>query len=75
MPRTLIKSRLHPTKHKPKIKQERNIINSKLPPNLQSFKQKLLSGNGFKKYQGSSWFLYFIKELRRFSIIRKRTIR
>ena len=51
MPRTLIKSRLHPIKHKPKIKQE--IINTKsnLPPNLQSFKQKSLSGNGFVEYK------------------------
>ena len=51
MPRTLIKSRLHSNKHKPKIKQE--VINTKsnLPPNLQSFKQKLLSGNGFKNYK------------------------
>ena len=35
MPKTLIKSRWQTTKQK------------KLPPNLQSFKQKLLSGNGF----------------------------
>ena len=50
MPRTLIKSRLHSNKNKPKIKQEYNKTQSTLPPNLQSFKQKLLSGNGFKKY-------------------------
>ena len=50
MPRTLIKSKLHPNKHKPKIKQEINNTKSNLPPNLQSFKQKLLSGNGFIKY-------------------------
>ena len=51
MPRTLIKSRLHPNKHKPKIKQE--IINTKsnLPPYLQTFKQKFLSGNGFIYYK------------------------
>ena len=47
MSRTLIKSRLHPNKHKPKIKQDVNNIKSNLPPHLQSFKQKLLSGNGF----------------------------
>ena len=47
MPRTLIKSRLHSNKHKPKIKQEINNTQSNLPPNLQTFKQKLLSGNGF----------------------------
>ena len=50
MPRTLIKSRLHTNKHKPKIKQEINNTKSNLPSNLQTFKQKLLSGNGFIKY-------------------------
>ena len=50
MPKTLIKSRLHSNKHKPKIKQEKNCNKSNLPPNLQTFKQKLLSGNGFLKY-------------------------
>ena len=38
MPRTLIKSRLHPNKHKPKIKQKGNNTKSNLPPHLQSFK-------------------------------------
>ena len=47
MPRTLIKSRLHSSKHKTKFKQEINKTKSTLPPNLQSFKEKLLSGNGF----------------------------
>ena len=51
MPRTLIKSRLHSNKHKPEIKQEKNITKSKLPPHLQTFKQKLLSGNGFVEYK------------------------
>ena len=51
MPKTLIKSRLHSNKHKPKIKQELNKTKSNLPPNLQSFKQKLLSGNGFALYR------------------------
>ena len=51
MPKTLIKSRLQFNKHKPKIKQELNNTKSKLPPNLQSLKQKLLSGNGFLKYK------------------------
>ena len=46
MPKTLIKSRLHSNKHKPKLEQEVNNTKSNLPPNLQSFKQKLL-GNGF----------------------------
>ena len=49
MPRTLIKSGIHSNKHKPKIKQELNNTKSNLPPNLQLFKQKLLSGNGFIK--------------------------
>ena len=51
MPRTIIKSRLHSNKHKPKIKQEVNNTKSYLPPNLQTFKQKLLSGNGFGEYK------------------------
>ena len=50
MPRTLIKSRLHPNKKKIKIKQEINDTKSNLPPHLQTFKQKLLSGNGFIRY-------------------------
>ena len=41
MPRTKIKSRLHPNKHKPKIKQETKNTQSNLPPHLQSFKQKI----------------------------------
>ena len=51
MPKTLIKSRLHPNKHKPKLKQEPNITKSTLPPNLQSFEQNLLSGNDFVEYK------------------------
>ena len=47
MPRTIIKSKIHSNKHKPKLKQEINITKPNIPPNLQSFKQKLLSGNGF----------------------------
>ena len=50
MPKTLIKSRLHSNKNKPKIKQEISNTKSNLPPHLQSFKQKLLSGNGFVNY-------------------------
>ena len=49
MPKTLIKSRLHFNKHKPTIKQEPNETQSNLPPNLQSFELKKLSGNGFLK--------------------------
>ena len=51
MSKTLINSRLHSNKHKPKIKQEINNTKSTLPPNLQSFKQKILSGNGFVLYK------------------------
>ena len=51
MPKTLIKSRLHFKKHKPKIKQDINNSKSLLPPNIQIFKQKLLSGNGFVVYK------------------------
>ena len=51
MPKTLIKSRLHSNKQKTKIKQEINITKSNLPPHLQTFKQKLLSGNGFIIYK------------------------
>ena len=46
-----MKSRLHSNKQKPKIKQEINYTKSNLPPNLQSFKQKLLSGSGFVEYK------------------------
>ena len=51
MPKTLIKSRLHSNKLKPKIKQEINYTKSLLPPNIQSFKQKLLSGSGFIEFK------------------------
>ena len=51
MPKTLIKLRLHSNKHKPKIKQEVNNTKSNVPPNLQPFKQKLFSGNGFVEYK------------------------
>ena len=51
MPRTLIKSRLHSNRYKPKIKQDINNTKSYLPPHLQTFKQKLLSGNGFVEYK------------------------
>ena len=51
MHKTLIKSRLLSNKNKPKINQEPDKSKSKLPPNIQSFKQKLLSGNGFVEYK------------------------
>ena len=50
MPKTLIKSRLHPNKHKHQIKQAPKKTKSDLPPHLQSFKQKFLSGTGFVEY-------------------------
>ena len=49
MPKTLIKSRLHP--NKTKIEQEVNNTKSNLPQQLQTFEQKLLSGNGFIVYK------------------------
>ena len=55
MLRLIIKSRLHSNKHNPKIKQEINKTKSSLHPHLQTFKQKLLSGNSFLKYK------YFFK--------------
>ena len=51
MSKTMMKSRLQSNKHKPKIKHEVNNTKSSLPPNLQSFKQKLLSGDGFIHYK------------------------
>ena len=51
MPKTLIKSRLHSNKQKPKVKQEVDNTKSNLPPTIQTFKQKLLSGNGFIYYK------------------------
>ena len=51
MPTTLKKSKLHFNKHKTKIKQEINYTKIKLPPHLQTFKQKLISGNGFFEYR------------------------
>ena len=48
---TIIKSRLHFNRHKPKNKQVVNNTKSNLPPHLQSFKQKLLSGNGFVEFK------------------------
>ena len=61
MPKTIINSRLQSNKHKPEIKQELNTTKSSITQHIQSFKQKLLSGNGF---------IYIINELRSFSILR-----
>ena len=38
---------LHSNKHKSKIKEESDKTKSNLPPHVQSFKQKFLSGRGF----------------------------
>ena len=51
MRKTLIESSLHSNKHKPKIKQVLNNTQSNSPPNVQSFKLKLLSSNGFVEYK------------------------
>ena len=51
MSKKLIKSRFHSNKQEPKFKQEYNNIKSNLPPHLQKFKQKLLSGSGFVEYK------------------------
>ena len=52
MTKTLIKSRYNP---KYKLKSQNQTSNqntfTKLPPNLQNFKQKLLSGSGFITYK------------------------
>ena len=53
LPKTLKKSRLNSNKHKPKIKEQFKKTKSNLPPNLQTFKQKLISGNGFNTYKGA----------------------
>ena len=52
MTKTLIKPRYNP-KYKIKIQNQipKDITSSKLPSNLQSFKQKLLPGNGFVVYR------------------------
>ena len=51
MSKTLIKSRFYSNKHKPKIIQEQKITKSTLPPNLQIFKQKLISGKSLVEYR------------------------
>ena len=54
MPKTLMKSRLHSNKHKPKIKQEIYNTKSNLLPHLQP-----LNKNYFQEM-----LFYFINELR-----------
>ena len=66
MPRTLIKSRLHPNKHKPKIKQEQNNTKLNLPKNLQTFEENFYQETASCNIDS---FFYFIN-VRRFSTIR-----
>ena len=47
----MIKSRLRSIKQKIIFKPELNNTKSNLPPSLQSFKQRLLSGNGFVEFK------------------------
>ena len=47
MPKTLKKPGLHCTKLNLRLNPELNNITSSLPTDLQSFNQKLSSGNGF----------------------------
>ena len=51
MPKLLVKSRLPSNKYNPKIEPEMNKTKPSLPRNLQSFKQNLLSGNGYIHYK------------------------
>ena len=50
MPKTLLKD-YNLLKHNSKIKQEPNKTKPILPPNIQSFEQKLLSGKAFVEYK------------------------
>ena len=51
MTKTLIKSRYNPKyKIKPQPKSSKDNTSTNLPSNLQNFKEKLLSGNCFIKY-------------------------
>ena len=51
MTKTLINSRLFPNKNKIKVTPEPNVTKSTILPNLQIYKQKVLSGNGFLVYK------------------------
>ena len=51
MTKTFIKPKLFSNKLKQKLKPQIEKNQSQLPPNLQSFEQKLLSGDGFLKYK------------------------
>ena len=51
MPESLVYSRLPSNKHKPMMTQEVDITKPTISSNLQPFKQKVLSGNGFVHYK------------------------
>ena len=52
MTKTLNKTRYNPEyKIKTQIESPKDITSSNLPQNIQSFKQKLLSGSGFITYK------------------------
>ena len=67
MPQTLIKSRFNKHILEPEV--ETRITTSSIPQNLQSLKQKLVSGNGFKVYEDS------IKNLIGISMSNKRALK
>ena len=50
MTKTFKKPRIFSNKHKQKPKPQIENITSILPPNLQTFKQIILSGSGFVEY-------------------------
>ena len=51
MPKTLLKPRIFSNKFKQNPKPQIKNSTSTLPPNLQTYKQKLLSGNSFLIYK------------------------
>ena len=51
MTKTLIKPRFFSNKIKQKFKPQIENFQPQIPPDLQSFKQKFLSGDGFLKYK------------------------
>ena len=59
MTKTLIKSRYKPKyKHKSEREISKENTSTSLPSNLLNFKQKLLSGSGFKTYKYLNMFNY-----------------
>ena len=73
MPKTLIKSRLHSNKNKPKINQEPDKSKSKLPPNIQSLNRNCYQETALLNINNTCTniiVLYLINEPRRFSVVR-----